>query len=231
MRDVRYAIRRRICRGVTLVEILLTIGIISLLFSMLLPALRGSQEAARSTQRLSLARNNMMLVEGYASAHRDVFPIAHAKVNPSMLAWHTPLVAAGLLEQASLADPEGFEIVGTSRFCLSGTLLHPPELMKPDATVPIEYALASPVTISDVVFPSQKGAMVQYLDFDTSTGEHVIWAWNPHRRPLRPIIMVDGSGDTARCTDFKLDQDFFENWVGNPVISTWNGCRGIDRKR
>jgi hypothetical protein len=39
------------CRGVTLVEILLTIGIVSLLCSMLLPALRGTREAARTTQR------------------------------------------------------------------------------------------------------------------------------------------------------------------------------------
>jgi hypothetical protein len=33
----------------------------------------------------------------------------------------------------------------------------------------------------------------------------------------------------ARCTDFKAKYDFFENWVGQPVLSTWDGWRGIDQ--
>ncbi|HRJ48898.1 MAG: type II secretion system protein [Phycisphaeraceae bacterium] len=215
-------------RGFTIAEVLVSIGVIAILFAVFLPSLRGAWGSARSLRSLALVRSSLALVHAYAEHHQEIYPIASAGLNESMLAWQRPLVRLGYLPSEESADPEGFAAVGGNRVCLSGALLHPPELMVPDATVPIPYAKSSPIRLSGVVFPSSKGAMVQWLGVEN--GEHVFWTWEPWNPPARPVAMADGSVVTARCTDYALDHEFFENWVGNPVISTWQGCRGLDRR-
>lgn len=57
--------------GFTLIELLVVISIISLLIALLLPALRGARDAARSTQCLSNMRQLHMITINYAVSFRE----------------------------------------------------------------------------------------------------------------------------------------------------------------
>jgi len=57
--------------GFTIVEMLVTIGVIALLISLLLPALSGARRTARQTNELSAARQLMIGWSNYALHHRD----------------------------------------------------------------------------------------------------------------------------------------------------------------
>src|SRR6476661_6321616 len=67
--------RRRRRSGFTLVELLVVIGIIALLISILLPALRKARQAAQTTQCLSNLRQLNQAMAGYAANSKGhVFP-------------------------------------------------------------------------------------------------------------------------------------------------------------
>lgn len=61
------------CRAFTLIEVLVVIGIVSLLLSLLMPAVQAAREAARRTQCVSNLRQIGTGVHSYHSIH-DMFP-------------------------------------------------------------------------------------------------------------------------------------------------------------
>jgi prepilin-type N-terminal cleavage/methylation domain-containing protein len=61
--------------GFTLVELLVVIGIISLLISILLPSLNKAQEAAKTVQCASNQRQLVSIYHLYAAEHKGVLPI------------------------------------------------------------------------------------------------------------------------------------------------------------
>jgi type II secretory pathway pseudopilin PulG len=61
----------------TLVELLVVIGIIALLISVLMPALRKARESAQNVQCLSNLKQLYLSLQFYANDHEGVFPAAH----------------------------------------------------------------------------------------------------------------------------------------------------------
>jgi type II secretory pathway pseudopilin PulG len=100
-----------VCRrssAFTLTEVLVVLGIIVLLLAMLLPALAGGQESARTSKTVSHLRGIAHMMQMYAgdnrgnvlpsqfNHHRDAFP-GHPRCNPALGEWHARGTWADLL--------------------------------------------------------------------------------------------------------------------------------------
>jgi prepilin-type processing-associated H-X9-DG protein/prepilin-type N-terminal cleavage/methylation domain-containing protein len=81
---------QRLARGLTLVEILVVIGIVSLLLAILFPALRKARVAAQSIKCASNLRQLMMACTMYANDHEGSWPPGAADMYawPTLLRWH-----------------------------------------------------------------------------------------------------------------------------------------------
>ena len=85
---------RQKCRAFTLVELLVVIGIISLLISVLLPALNGARARAKGVVCLSNLRQIGAGVVLYANANDGRFPLAQHTADP--IGWLHTLVPFGI---------------------------------------------------------------------------------------------------------------------------------------
>ena len=201
-------------------------GVVMILVGVLMPTLGAAKKRAAQTRTAAAARSNAMAVMAYADDHDDIYPVAAPFVGNAMLDWEKPVLTGGYIEQYNQIDPQGQREIGENAFTLSGALVHPAAMMEPGATSPFDLAQSVAVRQHNVRHPSQKGMMVRWGQREN--GNDIFWTWNPHDRPVEPVAFCDASVAEARCTDFRLAHDFFENWVGHPVLSTWSGARGLD---
>lgn len=215
-------------KAFTIIEVIVSIGIVMILIGLTLGALRGVREQAELTRDLALVRGNHLATVTYCGDHQELFPVHHDLAGRSALMYDRELQKGGYIKELSDADPIGHERHLMNRFAMSTTLCFPAEKMVPGATEPLTLARSTGVRHSQVSFPELKGSFVQYVH--VHGGVHTGWTWNPHDRPVSPVAMVDGSAMGARCTDFRLKYDFFEHgWAGHPVLGTWDGYKGTDR--
>lgn len=84
--------------GFTLVELLVVISIISLLISMLLPALSKARETSRAVQCLSNLRQLGIMFQTYAVSYRDTIVPVAAYTGPGLAnTWYQQLEREGVL--------------------------------------------------------------------------------------------------------------------------------------
>ena len=233
-------------RGFTLVELVFVIGILAVLVGLLLPSLESVVVNARRTRAMAQTRQNMLLIDLFASDHDDQYPLASTEQMASAkYEWYQPLIDAGVassLDDVGKYDGPLWNLSPTT-FELSECVVRRPETMVP-GDVPVRSAVRpSIVRRHDVSFPSRKGIMFQYslpyesryigrvTPMQTSDGRHIPtpMAWCCALPVTAPIGFGDGSVYIYSYRQLLKQALVVENGVGYPVISTWYGCRGVDR--
>ena len=233
-------------RGFTLVELVFVIGILAVLVGLLLPSLESVVVNARRTRAMAQTRQNMLLIDLFASDHDDQYPLASTEQMASAkYEWYQPLIDAGVassLDDVGKYDGPLWNLSPTT-FELSECVVRRPETMVP-GDVPVRSAVRpSIVRRHDVSFPSRKGIIFQYslpyesryigrvTPMQTSDGRHIPtpMAWCCALPVTAPIGFGDGSVYIYSYRQLLKQALVVENGVGYPVISTWYGCRGVDR--
>ena len=173
-------------RGFTIVELLVTIAVIAVLMSILLPALAGSKRAAERTRWLANQREASRTVRVYAGDYEDSFPswgVPRTNLAPletdretyeffwwaQMDQWGLFLTAVGYdgwLSMGPEAGPGVFTSEATdfgrdtrSSHIMAGAAFAEPvrfSAEQPDTSVLVHTALR----YSDVRFPSAKGVLL-----------------------------------------------------------------------
>jgi prepilin-type N-terminal cleavage/methylation domain-containing protein/prepilin-type processing-associated H-X9-DG protein len=82
--NLHHAKRRRTAKGFTLIELLVVVAIISVLASVLLPALRQAREAARRGACINHLRQINLILLTYADDYRGWFPMGHWGVHTGL---------------------------------------------------------------------------------------------------------------------------------------------------
>lgn len=199
------SIRRRIlqssrCHGLTIIELLVCLGIISLLLAILLPAVQQARGSARRIQCLNNIRNLGIAVLGHADAKRR-FPAAgyHGLYGEKYHNWVVDILP--WLEQSGLHNQWDFSLQSTS---------------------PANTKLAQ-TNLPVLVCPDDLSAVGQGdLSFAVNSG----FGWTTSRgvRQMRGIIDLNGDGTGDWSTGDPNDRQlllktglfFVENW---PVTS------------
>lgn len=214
--------------GFSLVELLLCLGVLMILLGLVLPMMSGARERAIEARMLGTMKSNGALISMYAHDHDMLFPNDSQMVGKAVLDWPSPLKAAGLIDGDADVDPDGVRRHRVQRVSMTAAAVCLPDRMVPGATLPLDMSVATTMRLSQVRHPAAKGVLVQYVQVRGDT--HELWSTRFHRGPSLPVTFADGSVISARSREFALEFDFYEDWVGHPVLSTWRGVYGVDQR-
>jgi prepilin-type N-terminal cleavage/methylation domain-containing protein len=181
--------------GFTLIELLVVVAIISVLISLLLPALGQAREQARSAVCKANNRTAITALLFYASANKEVLPLAYTVTNPGYTAlW------GGLL--SSMKYIAGGEDQGA----LTGF-----------------YAIACPSAKEIIGWETTLGFVnCEFAIAPSGYGNQ--WAFNNIRLdniPLHPFPIVADSTTYYSLQPYKFGRNhyiIYNNWLGYPMI-------------
>lgn len=219
-------------RGFSIVELIAVVGVLMILLGFTLPALKNSREQANRTRQISNIRQDAIAVVAYCSQNDDVFPISDANAWVARHNWSSAARRLGLLDERPSSWPMP---------SLSVAMTYSPTRMVPGLTEHPNNALSFPIQSSRVRWPSGKGMLNWLFLPDGPFGSSTAWCCYtyteddvyPRDAPLpeSPVAFADGSAEIGTWRDYFLPgSPSFENQVGIPIISTWSGCYGIDRR-
>lgn len=224
--SLRRAWRTSRCDGFTIIELMVVIGIITILIGLMTPTIAGARHSAKLTRWTATIRQNGVLIRMYTDASREVFPIANTNAHWNMNDWYRALIDAGLAQSARDFDPNDHKPGWTPNYLMNRALCDAWSDMQPGLTEPVEATVSDPVREPEVLFPDRLGIMVRYTLPDPEHGH----GWCCARPVTGPVLFGDHSAALAEWTDFvEASELVLENYVGGPCMTTWYGARGRDR--
>ena len=205
-------------RGLTIVELLVSIAIIAMLIAVLLPAVQNSREASRMVQ----CRNNLKQI-GIAIANYESDHGMWPALNADTVGWHVPILP--YLGHQSIVDKLD--------------LLEPSHTKRMQSISHIEVAgLICPSDSSSSVAVFQSGQRVAATNYLGNSGTGVLangfdgmftllkpyhpelYAWDG---PVRTSDVTDGLSNTASVSEALHGNGFFD---GDRLRTVWNTPNG-----
>jgi prepilin-type N-terminal cleavage/methylation domain-containing protein len=244
-----FRIRRQRVSAFTLVELMVTIGIIAVLLGILLPVLGSAKSAGRQTVLLANQRESMRLVEAYAADYYDKFPSAgdESGVTASWAwngetvtvdYWNQPELWAWMLQSRGYAGyvalgpnatPMAFDDREGGASCcgeLGVRALHvlsPTTLARPALFhdgAGADRELNEPMRFSSVADPAAKGVLMQLHGRTEAQRSGAGASFLIH--------FADGHGADVRESLLKPGARIGIPFGGLPVMTTEGGVRGRD---
>lgn len=225
---IRRSARRARGRGFSLPELMVVLGVIAILFSLLVPTLRGARQEARLTRLGAEIQQIAMAVNMYCDQSREAYPLADPlNTSKSSQEYWRPLRALDLLDEAGAT-------LAAERFGISLATMYNPEWMVYGQTRPEEPWDHPPQRIyrRQMVYPALKGLLFPQFEGIIpvgSIGPVSAWCCIPGS-PSGFIAMGDGSAIRGTWEEFLPEGEMIiVDMIGMPVWTTWNGIRGRDR--
>lgn len=223
------ASRCTIVRGFSLLELLVVIGTLMVLLGLVLPGMSASRQVAKLTRDLGAMRAMAQAVSDYGAGNRDLFPCSvPGIVDCYMRDWHETLVRTGYSDNSSNLMPSSD---GITRVYMMGAAFTSPDQFDPHRPT-VWY---SPAAVAQrghsVAYPSAKGLLFRATRVDGPPDDHTTW-WccgESMSNPC-PVIFGDASGVIIGWRALRtVSPPTATTFQGYPVVSTWEGCKGLDR--
>lgn len=220
-------------RAFSMIELIVSIGILSILAGLLLPSLSGSLSRAKLTRDMVRMRDAATMIAVYTTDHRDVYPMSELTgVFQIGQLWLRPMLAGGYYKDVREVDDYSDERGSDPSVFMSAAMAYDWRKMVPGKTVDVYEQHAQPVRTGTVLFPSLKGLVFRGMsggppaslagEVEMFCCDGTLWEF--------PVAFADASVKSGNWRDFNGDKDLYlENQIGMPVLSTWNGVRGVDR--
>lgn len=222
-------------RAFSMIELIVSIGILSILAGLLLPSLSGSLSRAKLTRDMVRMRDAATMIGVYTSDYRDVYPMTRTSGVYSIgKRWLRPMIVGGYYNDVREIDDYSDAAGSDPSILMSAAMAYDWRRMAPGQTVPGSLQHSTPVRTHQVLFPSIKGLVFRAMsggppaslrfpvevDMFCCAGD--LWEF--------PVANADTSVLSGHREFFNGGRALYlENDVGMPVLSTWSGVRGVDR--
>ncbi len=213
-------------RGFSLPELVVVLGVLTILVGLLLPSVRQAWHQGRLTSLLGEIQQQAALVEMFGNEHNDLYPFAgFDTVGDCAHKWYEALVREGMLDDRAAERASVFQ--------LSLCMVYDARRMKPGNTPDQTIYDEAPVPVyrRQTRLPASKGMLYWLFTWPNRSPWPARWCCYPDSSP-GPVAMADGSSLIGRWMDFLPDGEFVldeKSGVGFPVITPWYGVEGRDR--
>lgn len=217
--------------GFSLIELLVSMGIILMLLGLFLPSLANARKSGRSIQAVAVFASNRRIVATYQTDFAEYFPLSKQGdgVASKTINYYGPLLFKGYIKRIEDIDP-WFTERGFTSTQMTYAAFMDFSLMVPGATRPMSLVPVVAQNAAKIVNPSGKGLLLMSPVIADKNGGSGSWCCYPGA-PKSPIAFDDGSAGEFYWAELLPDGKLYvENEIGTPVSKTWFGLRGSDRK-
>lgn len=210
----------------SMIELIVSIGIIMILIGLMLPSLSATRKQAERTRNLSAIRADLQFLTKYTSDYKERFPVGWSTPISAAKLWFRPLIASGIIDSYTdlgiVDDTQQLPLVA-----LTLTALEDQTAFQPGANRDIYEEPIAGQQSGLIQFSSEKALLWQYESREPGLPSPE-WCCGP----IAPVVafgFADGSAFTATYKQFRVEPEpLMYLQVGVPVQSTWFGLAGRD---